>query len=281
MDKEIDLNVLENLSNKQLDELTGRIKIIMKKRKEKSIPEQMKKLNSQFSNKPKADYGQLLYFKNLQEQKVMLRNSLDDHLWSLVRILDCLAGIEEYSLVYATYLFKLEERLPSNVSEEDKEVVEETNIEFVNSKIPQWTRTLNAYLKDIYEILKENKPTEFVILKQDQIPLTAQFRIFLEYVKAHLERLFCYKQLKSVDLDFNLEHQSLKLKSFSVLTDPNIMFPKHQICEYSDIHRGFSSGTFILDRLVPVISSIRNHLLIQFEQLFGTIDGHKVIKSIK
>jgi hypothetical protein len=211
----------------------------------------------------------------------MLRNSLDDHLWSLIRILNCLAGIEEYSLIYAKYLFKLEERLPSNVSEENKEVIEETNIEFVNSKIPQWTRTLNAYLKDIYEILKENKPTEFVILKQDQMPLTAQFRIFLEYVKAHLERLFCYKKLESVDLEFDQECQSLKLKSISVLTDPNIMFPRHQINEYSDIHRGFCSGTFILDKLVPVISSIRNHLLIQFEQLFGTRDGHKVIKSIK
>ena len=281
MSKEIDLNVLENLSNKQLNELTCRIKTIMKKRKEKSIPEQMKNLNNQLSNKPKADYVKLLYFKNLQEQNVMLRNSLDDHLWSLVRILDCLAGIEEYSLDHAKYLFKLEERLPSNVSKENKEAIEETNVEFVNSKIPQWTRTLNSYLSDIYEILKENKPTEFVILKQDQMPLTAQFRIFLEYVKAHLERLFCYKKLESVDLEFDQEHQSLKLKSISVLTDPDLVLPRRIIDRCSNIHRGFSSGTFILDRLVPVISSIRNHLLIQFEQLFGTIDGHQVIKSIK
>lgn len=279
MGKEIDLNVLENLSNKQLNELTCRIKTIMKKRKEKSIPEQMKKLNNWLSNKPKADYAQLLYFKNLQEQKVMLRNSLTDHLWSLVRILDCLAGIEEYSLDYAKYLFKLEERLPSNVSKSVSSMA--SLFSFVNSKIPQWTRTLNSYLNDIYEILKENKPTEFVILKQDQMPLTAQFRIFLEYVKAHLERLFCYKKLESVNLEFDQEHQSLKLKSVSVLTDPNLMFPKRLIDECSNIHRGFSSGTFILDRLVPVISSIRNHLLIQFEQLFGTRDGHKVIKSIK
>ena len=73
----------------------------------------------------------------------------------------------------------------------------------------------------------------------------------------------------------------LVIKSISVLTGSSLVLPRRIIDRYSNIHRGFSSGTFILDKLVPVISSIRNHLLIQFEQLFGTIDGHKVIKSIK